>query len=325
MEYVRLGSAGVKVSRIALGLGFRGQSSVAAARRLIEHAIDSGVNFIDCANFYRVIGGPLSEEVLSPVLRKRRDEVVVTSKVYGHVGPGPNDGGSTRYHILSQVERSLQRLGTDHVDVYLLHQFDDETPVDETVRALDDLVTSGKTRYIGACNFAAWQVCKFLWTADRVGADPLVTIQNPYSLLNRTLEAEMFGLLRDQGLGAMAFSPLGAGLLSGLYTPGEPPPPGLAVGIKGRDAVRTLALRPGPRDHRRAARHRGGQGQDAGPSGPELGHVEAGDHGRDLGERHDRAAGREPGCGRLAPVGRGDGPPGPGVGGHDRQLRESVG
>ena len=226
MEYVRLGSAGVKVSRIALGLGFRGQSSVYAARRLIEHAIDSGVNFIDCANFYRVLGGPLSEEVLSPVLRKRRDEVVVTSKVYGHVGPGPNDGGSTRYHILSQVERSLRRLRTDHVDVYLLHQFDDETPVDETVRALDDLVTSGKTRYVGACNFAAWQVCKFLWTADRVGADPLVTIQNPYSLLNRTLEAEMFGLLRDQGLGAMAFSPLGAGLLSGLYTPGEPPPPG---------------------------------------------------------------------------------------------------
>ena len=141
MEYVRLRGAGVKVSRIALGLGFRGQSSVGAARRLIEHAIDSGVNFIDCANFYRVIGGPLSEDVVKPVLSKRRDEVVVTSKVYGHVGPGPNDGGSTRYHILSQVERSLRRLGTDHVDVYLLHQFDDETPVDETVRALDDMET----------------------------------------------------------------------------------------------------------------------------------------------------------------------------------------
>ena len=234
MDYVRLGSAGVKVSRIALGLGFRGQSSVGAARRLIEHAIDSGVNFIDCANFYRVIGGPLSEDVVKPVLRKRRDEVVLTSKVYGHVGPGPNDGGSTRYHILSQVERSLRRLGTDHLDVYLLHQFDDETPVEETVRALDDLVTSGKTRYIGACNFAAWQVCKFLWTADRVGTDPLVTIQNPYSLLNRTLEAEMFGLLRDQGLGAMVFSPLGAGLLSGLYTPGEPPPPGSLWASKDR-------------------------------------------------------------------------------------------
>ena len=160
MEYVRLGSAGVKVSRIALGLGFRGQSSVAGARRLIEHAIDSGVNFIDCANFYRVLGGPLSEEVLSAVLRKRRGEVVITSKVFGKVGPGPNDGGSSRLHILSQVERSLRRLGADHIDVYLLHQYDDETPIEETVRALDDLVTSGKVRYVGACNFSAWQVCK---------------------------------------------------------------------------------------------------------------------------------------------------------------------
>ena len=228
-----------------------------AARRLIEHAIDSGVNFIDCANFYRVIGGPLSEDLVKPVLRKRRDEVVLTSKVYGHVGPGPNDGGSTRYHILSQVERSLKRLGTDHLDVYLLHQFDDETPVEETVRVLDDLVTSGKTRYIGACNFAAWQVCKFLWTADRVGADPLVTIQNPYSLLNRTLETEMFGLLRDQGLGAMAFSPLGAGLLSGLYTPGRAPSAGLSVGVEGPGAVRALVCRTGPGHHRGAARHCG--------------------------------------------------------------------
>ena len=304
MEYVRLGGAGVKVSRIALGLGFRGQSSVGAARRLIEHAIDSGVNFIDCANFYRVIGGPLSEDVVKPVLRKRRDEVVVTSKVYGHVGPGPNDGGSTRYHILSQVERSLRRLGTDHVDVYLLHQFDDETPIDETVRALDDLVTSGKTRYIGACNFKAWQVCKFLWTADRVGTDPLVTIQNPYSLLNRTLEAEMFGLLRDQGLGAMAFSPLGAGLLSGLYTPGEPPPPGSLWASKDPARYERSLASQGPAIIAALRRHRGGQGQDTGPGGPELGHVEAGDHSRDIRQRHYRAAGREPGGGRLEPLRR---------------------
>ncbi len=226
MEYVRLGSAGVKVSRIALGLGFRGQSSVSQARRLIEYAIDSGVNFIDCANFYRVQDGPLSEEVLNPVLRKRRDEVVVTSKVFGKMGAGPNDGGSSRYHVHSQVERSLQRLGTDHIDVYLLHQYDEETPIEETVRALDDLVTAGKVRYVGVCNFAAWQVCKALWAADGAGADPLVTVQNPYSLLNRSLETEMFGLIREHELGAMAFSPLGAGLLSGLYTPGEPPPSG---------------------------------------------------------------------------------------------------
>ncbi len=236
MEYVRLGCAGVKVSRIALGLGFRGQSSVAEARRVIEHAIDSGVNFIDCANFYRVGLGPLSEEVLGTVLETRREEVVITSKVFGSVGPGVNDRGSSRVHILSEVEKSLSRLRTDHIDIYLLHRFDEETPIDETIRALDDLVTSGKVRYVGVCNFKAWQVCKALWVEDSVGADPLVTIQNPYSLMNRALEGEMFGLIRDQGFGAIAFSPLGVGLLSGLYTPGEPPPAGSLWSAKDHQA-----------------------------------------------------------------------------------------
>ncbi len=235
MEYIRLGCAGVKVSRIALGLGFRGQSSVAEARRVIEHAIDSGVNFIDCANFYHLRDGPLSEEVLGAVLETRRKEVVITSKVFGKIGPGVNDGGSSRVHILSEVEKSLDRLRTDHIDVYLLHSFDEETPIEETIRALDDLVTSGRVRYVGVCNFKAWQVCRALWAGDRLGADPLVTIQNPYSLMNRTLEGEMFGLIRDQSLGAMAFSPLGAGLLSDLYTPGEPPPAGSLWAVKDRE------------------------------------------------------------------------------------------
>ncbi len=238
MEYSRLGCAGVKVSRIALGLGFRGQSSVVEAQRVIEHAIDSGVNFIDCANFYRVGGwegsGPLSEEVLGAVLETRREEVVITSKVFGRVGPGVNDRGSSRVHILSEVEESLNRLRTDHIDVYLLHRFDEETPIDETIRALDDLVTSGKVRYIGVCNFKAWQVCRALWAEDSIGADPLVTIQNPYSLMDRALEGEMFGLIRDQGLGAMAYSPLGVGLFSGLYAPGDPPPAGLAAKERAR-------------------------------------------------------------------------------------------
>ncbi len=240
MEYVRLGCAGVKVSRIALGLGFRGQSSVVEAQRVIEHAIDAGVNFIDCANFYHLRDGPLSEEVLGAVLETRREEVVITSKVYGRIGPGVNDRGSSRVHILSEVERSLSRLRTDHIDVYLLHAFDEETPLDETIRAMDDLVTAGKVRYIGVSKFKAWQVCKALWTADRLGADPLVTIQNPYSLMNRSLEGELFGLIRDQGLGVMAFSPLGVGLLSGLYAPGEPPPAGSLWSAKDRAGFNRL-------------------------------------------------------------------------------------
>ena len=221
MEYVNFGSAGVKVSPIALGLGLRGQSSRTKAQRLIEHAIDSGVNLIDCANVYglgddrRVRG--TSEQVLARVLKKKRDDVVITSKVHSPMGDGPNDLGSSRYHILRQVENSLHRLETDRIDVYLLHGWDVETPIDETARALDDLVSSGKVRYVGACNFAAWQVCKMLWVQDKAGADPLIAVQNQYSLLMRSPEIELFGIIRDQGLGAMAYSPLAVGLLSGAY------------------------------------------------------------------------------------------------------------
>lgn len=228
MEYVNFGSAGVKVSPIALGLGFRGQNSRAEGQRLIEHAIDSGINLIDCANIYglgddrRVRG--TSEQVLARVLKKKRDDVVITSKVHSPVADGPNDKGSSRYHILREVENSLRRLETDHIDVYLLHGWDDETPIEETARALDDVVSSGKVRYVGACNFAAWQVCKMLWVQDGIGADPLITLQNQYSLLVRGPETELFGIIHDQGLGAMAFSPLGVGLLSGTYgTDGSAP------------------------------------------------------------------------------------------------------
>ena len=234
MEYVNFGSAGVKVSPIALGLGFRGQNSRTEGQRLIEHAIDSGVNLIDCANVYglgddrRVRG--TSEQVLARVLKKKRDDVVITSKVHSPMGEGPNDKGSSRHHILREVENSLRRLETDRIDVYLLHGWDDETPIEETARALDDLVSSGKVRYVGACNFAAWQVCKMLWVQDGLGADPLITVQNQYSLLVRGPETELFGIIRDQGLGAMAFSPIGVGLLSGAYGTDGSAPAGLALG-----------------------------------------------------------------------------------------------
>ena len=214
MEYVNFGSAGVKVSRIALGLAFRGQRTADEAQRVIEHAIDSGINLIDCANTYRlgdnrIAGVARSEEILNRVLKTRRDDVVITSKVFEPVGGGPNDRGTSRYHIMREVERSLKRLGTDRIDVYLLHAFDPETPLDETLRALDDLVKGGKVRYIGCCNFAAWQVCRALWTADGIDSSPFICVQNPYSLLDRGLEREMFGLVRDQGLGVMAYSPPG--------------------------------------------------------------------------------------------------------------------
>jgi 1-deoxyxylulose-5-phosphate synthase len=230
MDYINFGAAGVKVSRLALGLGLRGQSDEAEAARLIESAIDAGINLIDCANIY----GPMdsranigrSEVVLGKVIKGKRDDLVITSKVASAVGPGPNDRGLSRFHILREVERSLQRLGTDHIDVYLVHIFDETTPLDETVRALDDLVRSGKVRYIGCCNYKAWQVCRALWIAESIHATPFMCVQNSYSLLNRSLENEMFGLVRDRGLGVMAYSPLAVGLLSGAYIPGQPAPSG---------------------------------------------------------------------------------------------------
>ena len=231
MEFVRIGSSDLEVSRMALGLGFRGQSSDSEAVRLIEHAIDSGINFIDCANKYQLRTDAddahgSSEEILGRVLKSRRDEVVITSKVGAEGGDEKIAGGCSRENILREVERSLSLLGTDHIDLYLLHRFDPATPMEETLQVLDDLVTSGKVRYVGCSNYQAWQVCKALWFAERMSVTPFVCVQNNYNLLNRELEREMFPLVRDQGLGVMAFSPLQVGLLSGVYVPGEPPPPG---------------------------------------------------------------------------------------------------
>src|SRR5262245_53553580 len=161
MDYIRFGMAGVKISRLALGLGLRGQADETAAQRLVEHAIDSGITLLDCANIY----GPMddranigrSEVILGKAIQGKRDRVVITSKVASPVGTGPNDGGLSRYHILREIEGTLRRLQTDHVDIYLVHAYDTATPLEETVRALGDVVRSGKARYVGCCNYAAWQ------------------------------------------------------------------------------------------------------------------------------------------------------------------------
>jgi aryl-alcohol dehydrogenase-like predicted oxidoreductase len=230
MDYVNFGRAGVKVSRLAYGLGLRGQADADEAERTIERGIELGINFIDCANIYGfnddTSNAGTSEQVLARVLKRHRDEVVVTSKVASRIGQGPNDAGLSRYHILREIDRTLARLETDHLDVYILHVWDEETPLEETLRALDDVVRAGKTRYVGVSNFQAWQVLKALWTQDRMGLDPLLCIQNPYNLLNRALEQEMWPAQRAQGFGVMTYSPLGVGLLSGVYARGQAPPPG---------------------------------------------------------------------------------------------------
>ena len=230
MEYVNFGKAGVQVSRLALGLGFRGQGDEAEAQRVIEHTIAQGINLIDCANVYGTMDDRAnigrSEVIMGKALKGKRDDVVITSKVASPIGDGPNDQGLSRYHIMREVEKSLTRLDTDHIDVYLVHTFDELTPLEETIRALDDLVCSGKVRYVGCCNYAAWQVCKGLWVADQYNATPYMCVQNQYNLLTRQLEGEMFALVRDQELGVMVYSPLAVGLLSGVYSPDNPAPTG---------------------------------------------------------------------------------------------------
>ena len=245
MEYINFGTAGVKVSRLALGLGLRGQADPHAAQAMIEHALDLGINLIDCANVYSPLDDHTkfgrSEQILGQALKGRRDQVVVTSKVAGSVGPGPNDSGLSRPHILREIDRTLARLGTDYVDVYLVHVYDERTPLDETMRALDDVVRAGKARYVGCCNYAAWQVCRGQWIADSLKTTPFMCVQNQYSLLRRDPEQEMFGVVRACGLGMMAYSPLAIGLLSGLYRPGAPAPAGTYWAGRAAAYDRTMA------------------------------------------------------------------------------------
>ena len=239
MEYVNFGASGLKVSRIAFGLGFRSQSDEREMQRLIERAFDLGVTLFDCANIY----GPMddrrytgvSEQVLGRALAGKRNDVVITSKVGSAVGDGSNDGGSSRYHIMREVERSLARLGTDHIDIYILHLRDETTPFAEAVATMDDLVRQGKIRYWGVSNFAAWELCKTLWTADRLGAAKPSCIQNPYSLLHRELEKEVIPLCKAEGVAIEAYSPLAVGLLSGRYSKGKPPPTKTFWDVRRRD------------------------------------------------------------------------------------------
>ena len=228
-EYVNFGKGGVMVTRMALGLGFRGQNNADDAKKTIAAALDGGLNLIDCANIYglgddRRRAGT-SEIILGEVMQERgnRDEIVITSKVSSPVAPGINDRNTSRWHIMREVERSLKRLQTDRIDVYLVHHFDETVGYEERTRALEDLVRDGKIRYTGLCNYQAWQVVQTLRVQDRINAGSLIAVQNPYSMLNRELEDEMFPMVRTTGLGIMAYSPLGVGLLSGDYDPDRMP------------------------------------------------------------------------------------------------------
>jgi aryl-alcohol dehydrogenase-like predicted oxidoreductase len=237
MEYTTLGRNGVKVSRLCLGtMMFGGPTDEADSLRIIDRAIEAGINFIDTANVYNA---GESERILGKAIRNRRDQLFIATKVRGSMGEQINDQGLSRHHILNQVEDSLRRLDTDYIDLYILHRPDEETPVEETLRAIDDLVRQGKVRYVGCSNLHGWQLCEALWCSDRRGYTPMAAVQPLYNIVNRDAEVDLLPMCRKHGVGVMAYSPLARGVLTGKYLPGQPPPAGSRAERKDRRMLQT--------------------------------------------------------------------------------------
>lgn len=244
VEYVPLGRTGLKVSRLILGCGnFGGIGSAPEfygmgetqeeAFEIMDAAFYVGINVFDTANAY---GGGASEQIIGRWLAQKgpavRDQLILSTKVFNPMGPGPNDRGLSRRHILQQIDESLSRLGVDYIDLYMMHEPDLSTPLEETLSTLDDLVHQGKVRYIGASNMPTWLAAKALWISDKNNWVRIEWIQNSYSLLERKDERELFPLLADQGLGYTPYSPLAGGWLTGKYRRGEPFPAGSRMTLR---------------------------------------------------------------------------------------------
>jgi aryl-alcohol dehydrogenase-like predicted oxidoreductase len=231
MEYRQLGRSGLKVPALSLGTGtfgggnefFRawGDTDAKGAARLIDVCLDAGLTMFDSADIY---SDGLAEEVLGAAIKGRRDRVLISTKATFRLGDGPNDVGSSRFHLIRSCEAQLKRLGTDHIDLYQMHGFDAATPVEETLSALDDLVRAGKVRYVGCSNFSGWHLMKSLAVSDRYGWTRYVAHQAYYSLVGRDYEWELMPLGLDQGVGCVVWSPLGWGRLTGKVRRGRPLP-----------------------------------------------------------------------------------------------------
>jgi aryl-alcohol dehydrogenase-like predicted oxidoreductase len=232
MRYRQLGASGLRVSVLTMGtMTFGGTGRFASvgstdldgARRHLDRCLEAGINLVDTADVY---SGGLSEEIVGQVLEGRRDDVLLATKARMPMGDGPNDAGLSRHHLISGCEASLRRLRTDRIDLYQVHEWDGQTPLDETLQALDDLVHAGKVRYVGCSNYAGWQLMKALGIADRRGLARFVSQQIHYTLQAREAEYELLPIAVDQGLGVLVWSPLAGGLLSGKFRRGQPAPAG---------------------------------------------------------------------------------------------------
>ena len=232
MEYTRLGNTGLEVSRLCLGCMNFGSDAPwmiddrEQSKAVIERAIEHGINFFDTANVY---SQGESERILGAALDGRRDEHVIATKVHGRMADRPNGQGLSRRHVLEQADASLDRLGTDYIDLYQIHRWDDETPITETLSALDTLVDHGKVRYVGASTMSGWQFTKALYEADVNNFERFVSMQAEYNLVDRHEEANVLPVCRDQGVGVIPWSPLAGGFLTGKYERGEAPAEGRAA------------------------------------------------------------------------------------------------
>jgi aryl-alcohol dehydrogenase-like predicted oxidoreductase len=238
MEQRRLGRSGLQVSAVGLGCNnFGGRMDQAATRAVVDAAIDKGVTLFDTADVY---GNQQSEALLGAALGARRPNVVVATKFAMPMGPGLADRGGSRSYIVRAVEASLRRLGTDYIDLYQMHAPDPGTPIDETLRALDDVVRAGKVRYLGNSNFTGWQIADADWTARSANLDRFVAAQNHYNLLERGVETDLLGACERFGLGMLPYFPLASGMLTGKYRRNEAPPQGTRLAQVGRLAERAL-------------------------------------------------------------------------------------
>jgi aryl-alcohol dehydrogenase-like predicted oxidoreductase len=236
MEFRRIGESGLEVSVVGVGCNqFGRRADLAQSARIVHAAIEAGITLFDTANVY---GAGESERCLGAALRGRRDQVIVATKVGGHMASDPYSSGTSRRHIRLAVEDSLRRLGTDWIDLYQVHFPDLDTPIEETLSALDDLVREGKVRYIGCSNFTGWQIADADWTAYHHHTSRFISAQNQYSLLQRGVEAEVVPACEHFGLGLIPYSPLERGLLTGRYRRGEPAPEGSRLdGSQGADVL----------------------------------------------------------------------------------------
>jgi len=224
MNYKNLGKSGLKVSQICLGTNnFGGQISEKASIEIINKALDCGINLVDTAKTYT---GGKSEEIIGEAVKSRRDEVIIATKVGFSIGQGPNQSGLSRKHILSQIEHSLKSLQTEFVDIYYLHRFDPETPLEETLRTLNDLVHEGEVRYTACSNFTAWQIAKAHEICETHDLEKPIAVQPPYNLLQRDIEKDLLHYCQQEGLGVLTYTPLMGGFLTGKYSKHEPPPAG---------------------------------------------------------------------------------------------------